>query len=114
VLNIKISAKGAQFLHLICQGAGAGRPPLPRLEIGIKNQMFLEKPEAGILIPINWFESYNDSFFAGMKLTLHKSQVHTYSLMQWWACSSLMPPPLCAEVGCKSRERIILLLVFIA
>jgi len=26
---------------------------LPRLEIGIKNQIFLEKPEVGILIPIN-------------------------------------------------------------
>jgi len=25
----------------------------PRLEIGIKNQIFLEKPETGILIPIN-------------------------------------------------------------
>ena len=58
-----------------------GRPFLPRLEIGIKNQIFLEKPEVGVLIPINWFESYNDSFFAGMKFTLHKSQVHGYSLM---------------------------------
>jgi len=25
----------------------------PRLEIGIKNQIFLEKPEVGIIIPIN-------------------------------------------------------------
>jgi len=24
-----------------------------------------------------------------MKLTLHKSQVHCSSMMQWWACSSL-------------------------
>jgi len=23
-----------------------------------------------------------------MKLTLHKSQVHSYSVMQWWACCS--------------------------
>jgi len=50
-------------------------------------------------------------FFAGMKLELHKSQVHSYSLMQWWACSSLMSPHLSAEVVCKSRERIVLLLV---
>jgi len=34
-----------------------------RLEIGIKNQIFLEKPEVGILLPINWFDSCNDSFF---------------------------------------------------
>jgi len=87
---------------------------LPRLEIGMKNQIFLEKPEVGILIPINWFESYNDSFLAGMKLTLHKSQVHSYSLMQWWACSSFMSAPLSAEVSCECRKRIVLLLVFIA
>ena len=61
-----------------------------RLEIGIENQTFLGKPEVGI-IPINWFDSCNDSFFAGMKLTLHKSQLHSYSVMQWWACSSFMP-----------------------
>ena len=84
------------------------------MEIGIRNQIFLEKPEVGILIPINWFDSCNDSFFACMKLTLHKSQVHNCSGMQWWACSSLMSPPLPAEVGCESRERIVLLLVFIA
>jgi len=28
----------------------------------IKNQIFLEKTEVGILIPVNWFDSYNDSF----------------------------------------------------
>jgi len=49
-----------------------------------------------------------------MKRKLHKSQVHSCSVMQWWACSSLMSPPLPAEVGCKSREKIVLLLVFIA
>jgi len=90
------------------------RPLLPSLEIGIKNKMFLEKPEVGILFPINWFDFCNDSFFAGMKLTLHKGQVHSFSLMQWWAYSSLVSPPLPAEAGCQSRERIVLLLVFIA
>ena len=84
------------------------------LEIGIRNQIFLEKPEVGILIPINWFDSCNDSFFACMKFTLRKSQVHSCSVVQWWACSSLMSPPLPAEVGCESRERIFLLSVFIA
>jgi len=53
-------------------------------------------------------------FFVGMKLTLHKSQVYSCSVTQWWACSSLVSPPLPAEVGCESRERIVLLLVFIA
>jgi len=44
-------------------------------------------------------------FFACMKHTLHKSQVHSYSVMQWWVSSSLMSP-LPAEVACESRERI--------
>ena len=34
----------------------------PRLEIGIKNQIFQEKTEVGILIPINRFDSCNDSY----------------------------------------------------
>ena len=84
------------------------------LEIGIKNQIFLEKPEVGILIPINWFDSWNDSFIAGIKLTLHKSQVHSYSVMQWWAYSSVISPPLPEEASCESRELVVLLLVFIA
>jgi len=92
----------------------AKRAFAPRLEIGIRNKIFLEKPEVGILIPINWFDSCNDSFFACMKLILHKSQVHSCSVIQWWACGSLMSPPLPAEVDCESRERIVLLLVFIA
>jgi len=50
---------------------------------------------------------------ACIKLTLHKSQVHSCSVMQWWSCSSLMAPLLLAKVGCESRERIVLLLVFI-
>ena len=49
-----------------------------------------------------------------MKLTLHMSQVHSYSVMQWWACSSLVSLPLPAEAGGESRERIVLLLAFIA
>jgi len=50
-----------------------------------------------------------------MKLTLRNSKVHSYSVMQWWACCSLISPPLPAEeAGCESRERIVLLLVFTA
>jgi len=93
---------------------GAKRAFAPRLEIGMMKHLFLEKPEVGILIPIIWFDSCNDSFFAGMELTLHKSQFHSYSVMQWWAYSSLMSPHLSAEAGCESLERIFLLLVFIA
>jgi len=60
----------------------AKRTFAPCLEIGIKNQIFLETPEVGVLIPINRFDSCNDSFFAGMKPTLHKSQVRSCSVMQ--------------------------------
>jgi len=74
-----------------------GKTDICPLGIGIKNQVFLEKSKVGILIPINWFNSCNDTFLAGMKLTLHKSQVHSYRVMQWWACSSLVSPPLPAE-----------------
>ena len=40
---------------------------------------------------INSFDSCNDSFFAGMKLKLHKSQVQSYSVMQWWAAVHSYP-----------------------
>jgi len=50
----------------------------------------LEKTEVGILIPINWFDSCNDSCFAGMKLTLHKSQAHCY-----WLCSDELAVQSC-------------------
>jgi len=89
---------------------GAKRAFAPRLEIGIKNQIFLEKAEVGILNSdeLIWFLQWQ--VFAGMKLTLHKSQVHSYSVMQ---CAHV-PPPLPAEAACESRERIVLLLVFIS
>jgi len=52
---------------------GEKRAFAPRLEIGIIKHLFLEKPEVGILIPINWFDSCNDSFCAGMKLIAQES-----------------------------------------
>jgi len=39
-----------------------GKTSIFPLEIEIKNQIFLEKPEVRILIPINWFDSCNGSF----------------------------------------------------
>jgi len=47
----------------VCRAGKAKRAFALRLEIGIRNQIFLEKPEVGILIPINWFDSCNDSCF---------------------------------------------------
>ena len=47
-----------------------------------------------------------------MKLTLHKSQVHSYSVSDGLAIHSCLSLP--AEASCKSCERIVLLLVFIA
>ena len=45
--------------------------PVSPLDIGIKNQKLLEKPEVGILNSdwLIWFLQWQ--FFAGMKLTLH-------------------------------------------
>jgi len=37
----------------VSRARGTKRAFAPRLEIGIKNQIFLEKLEVGILIPIN-------------------------------------------------------------
>jgi len=37
----------------VCRAGEAKRAFAPRLEIGIRNRIFLEKPEVAILIPIN-------------------------------------------------------------
>ena len=94
------------------RAGGAKRAFAPRLEIGIKNQIFLEKPEVGILIPINWFDSCNDSFCL----------YETYIAQEWGSqlCHAVMSlqftqvPSFACRGGCESRERIVLLLVFIA
>jgi len=59
----------------------------PRLEIGIKKQIFLSKPEVGILIPINWFDSCN-SFF---RHETHSAQ-ESDSQLQRHAVMSLAEP----------------------
>jgi len=56
-----MSAKGGPVFTFSLSW-GEDHSLLPRLEIGIKNQIFLEKPEVGILNPINWFDSCNGSF----------------------------------------------------
>jgi len=53
----------------------------PPLEIEPKNQNFLEN-EVSSSISNNWFNSCNDSLFAGETLILHKSQVHDTGVMQ--------------------------------
>jgi len=65
--------------------------PVSPWKLGLRK--LLEKPEVGILSSdwLIWFLQWE--FFADMKLTLHKSQVPSYSVMQWWACSSLMSIP---------------------
>jgi len=42
------------------------------------------KRENSSLILISWVNSCNDSLFADMTLTLHKSQVHCFGNMQLW------------------------------
>jgi len=49
-----------------------------------------------------------------LAMTVFETHTAQESGSQWWACSLLMSPPLSAEAGCESRERIGLLLVFIA
>jgi len=47
-----------------------------RLEIGIKNQIFLETPEVGILIPINRFDSCNLILIYLIYLFMSRHEVH--------------------------------------
>ena len=64
--------------------AGGGQNGhLPPLDIGTKNQKFLENLKLAAKFRLNNFNCCNDSLFAGMRLTLHKSQVHCSDVMQW-------------------------------
>jgi len=83
----------------------------PPLEIGTKKQKFLENVKVILIILVN---SCNDSLFANMTLALHKSQVHCFGNTHLRVCTSLMSAPLPAEAGCETRERIVLLLAFVA
>jgi len=53
-------------------------------------------------------------FFDGMKLTLHKSQVHIFRLCSDMSLQFNHSPSFACRGCCERRERIILLLVFIA
>jgi len=55
------------------------------------------KREISSLILIGWVNFCNDSLFADMTLTMHKSRVHCFDNMQLWACSSLNPLLLCLQ-----------------
>ena len=63
----------------------------------------------------NWNNSCNNILFTGMRLTLHKRQLHCFGITPWWAAyGSLMSAHLPAEADCETWERIVLLLDFIA
>ena len=67
-------------------------------EIGIKNQIFLEKPEVGILIPINWSDFCNDSFLPVWNS--HCTRVR-FTLIVW--CSDKLAIHSCPLV-CLQRQ----------
>jgi len=62
--------------------------------------------EVSSLIPIDFILAVTD-LFAGLTLTLHKSQVHCFGVKQWWTCSSLTSAPLPADAGCETFEWIV-------
>jgi len=84
---------------------GAKRSFAPLLEIGTKNQNFVENLKSGAQFRLNWFNFCIDSLFAGMTLTVHKKQVHCPGVVQWWVCSSLMSAalPVCRDKLRKLR-----------
>jgi len=72
------------------------------MEIGTRNQIFLENLKLAAKFRLNWFTCCNHSLFGGMTLTLRKSQVHCSGVMQWWNCSSLISAPLPADAGSET------------
>jgi len=49
-------------------------------KLGLRTKYFPKNLKSASLFRLT--DSCNDSLFAGMKLTLHKSQVHSYNVMQ--------------------------------
>jgi len=99
-------------LHHGVRGEGEKRG-FRHWKLGLRTKIS-RKSELSSLTPINWFNSCNDSLFAGMTLTLYKSQVHCSGVVQWWACSSLLSAPLPAEAGWETCELVFILMVLIA
>jgi len=91
------------------RGGQNGHLPLWKLDHEPK---FYGTHEVNSLIQINWFNSCNDSLFAGMTLTLRKSHFLVSCIGD--PCRPLMSARLPAEVGDQIYERIVLRLVFIA
>ena len=58
---------------------GGGATGISPREFGITNQIFLEKPEVGILILINWFDSCNGRFFCRYETHTARSKARTAS-----------------------------------
>ena len=79
-----------QQLQSCWASAGGQNGDFPPWKLGLKAKIS-GKREISYLILISWVNSCNDSLFADMTLTLHNSQVHCFSNMQLWACSSLNP-----------------------
>ena len=91
------------LLHL-CIGVRRGEETgicLP-WKFGLRTKIFC-KPWSHQL-KSDWFNSCNDTLFAGMTLTLRKRQVHCSGVMYWWACSLLTSAPLHAETCCETFD----------
>ena len=71
-------------------GAAGGEQTFSPLRNWNQESKFYRKPDINCSIPLNWLNYCNYSLFANMTLTLHKSQVHHYGVIQWWACRSLI------------------------
>jgi len=63
--------------HQLSWASAGGKGHFPHW----KEANFSRKSEIRSLIPMDWFNSCIDSLFAGMTLTLHKSQVHCLGVM---------------------------------
>jgi len=71
------------------------------------------KHKINSLIPISWVNFCNDSLFADMTLTLHKSQFTVLAYCSHETAAHL----ICSfgvNAGCETWERIVLLLAFVA
>ena len=101
-----------RFYHGTHRRPQKGKTGIWPLEIGSRNQKSLENLKSRA-----WFRSIDFilamSLFAGMALTLHKSQFHSSGVMHWWTCNSLIFALLSAESSCETCEATVLLLIFI-
>ena len=92
----------AMWRLLISMGVrmGGGNGHLPPWKLGLRTKNVYNTQVSNLILN-NWLNSCNESLFAPMTRTLHKSQVHCTGVMQWWACSSLMYAHFPAEAVAK-------------